>query len=353
MLTSELKYIGIQTFEKPVMQIDIDLSNHCNYSCSYCGPYFNGGTSSWQNYKKIISLVEAVQEKYPNVNIFLQLKGGEPTQWPDLNNFLDTISTYKNIEIGIITNLSRTKRFWKDLNFTKVSRVLGSFHAAQADSNQFIENAKVLWDNGKTTNFSLLLLMDKPYFRKIIKLVNETKKLEPPCNELVRFFSPLKILLSDDSVTQYNNEEEEIIRNMQGDQIGEKPDSIYTWNTFSNINKAHDDPRVYEQILQSEQVDYRGWICYAGIRKLMINSDGDIYVAQCKINKLGNINTTWKFNDEPVTCTIRNCACLSDIQIPKHKPDATLRRSLAGWTQLPKAIKVSDLELFYSLGDIE
>jgi len=343
MLTNKLKYIGMETFEKPVMQIDIDLSNHCNYSCSYCGPYFNGATSSWQNYKKIISLVESVQEKYPNVNIFLQLKGGEPTQWPSLHKFLDVISDYENIEIGIITNLSRTKRFWKELNFTKVSRILASFHAAQADSNQFIENAKVLWDNRETTNFSLLLLMDKPYFKKIIELGNETKKLEPPYNNLVRFFSPIKILLANDTVTQYNNEEEKIIRNMHGDHLGDRPDGMYIMNTFTNISKnelnaANLGRTSYDQLLQSKQVDYRGWKCYAGIRKLVINSQGDIYMAQCKIGKLGNINTTWKFNEEPVTCTIRYCACLSDIQIPKHRPDA-----IKNLSEIEKFISADDI----------
>ena len=72
--------------------------------------------------------------------------------------------------------------------------------------------------------------------------------------------------------------------------------------------------------MQAAQIDYRGWKCYAGIRKLMINSSGDIYGAQCKIMKLGNLNSTWEFNAEPVTCSIRYCCCLSDIQIPKYNP---------------------------------
>ena len=195
-MLDDLRYIGIETFEKPLMQVDIDLSNHCNYACTYCGPAFNGATSKWHDYKKIIFFIDTVQKTYPDVNIFLQLKGGEPTQSPDLRKFLNTISTYENIAIGIITNLSRTKRFWEDLNFTKVVRILGSFHAAQADSDQFIENAKVLYDNLATTTFSLLLLMDKPYFKKIVDLVEKTKKLDSPYNILTEYYSPIRILLA-------------------------------------------------------------------------------------------------------------------------------------------------------------
>ena len=316
MLNDDLNYIGITTFEKPLMQIDIDLSNHCNYACTYCGPTFNGATSKWQDYKKIIYLIESIQKTYPNVNIFLQLKGGEPTQWPSLRKFLDVISTYENIALGIITNLSRTKRFWEDLNFTKVSRILASFHAAQADSDQFIENAKVLYDNLAITTFSLMLLMDKPYFKKIIELVEKTKNLEPPYNTLAEYYSPLRILLADDSVTQYNEEEELTIKKLKG-AASAPPPGIYAWESFSNVSKS----ARYEFELQAAQHDYRGWKCYAGMRKLMIDSKGDIYAAQCKIMKLGNINTGWRFNKEPVTCTIRYCACASDIQIPKHKPD--------------------------------
>jgi organic radical activating enzyme len=326
MLKDDLRYIGIKTFEKPLMQIDIDLSNHCNYACTYCGPAFNGATSKWQDYKKIIFLIESVQKTYPDVNIFLQLKGGEPTQWPSLHKFLDAVSTYENIAIGIITNLSRTKRFWEDLNFTKVSRILASFHAAQADSDQFIENAKVLYNNQATTTFSLMLLMDKPYFKKIIELVEKTKKLDSPYNTLADFYSPLRILLADDSVTQYNEEEELTIKKVKGSYKGAIPTGIYMWETFSNIGRSgyRGSTHYYqhEQKLQSMQVDYRGWKCYAGMRKLSVFSSGDIYAAQCKIKKLGNINTRWKFNKRPVNCTIRYCTCLSDIQIPKYKPNA-------------------------------
>tara|TARA_B100000809_G_scaffold65527_1_gene62150 strand:+ start:574 stop:1578 length:1005 start_codon:yes stop_codon:yes gene_type:complete len=324
MLNDDLNYIGISTFEKPLMQIDIDLSNHCNYACTYCGPTFNGATSKWQDYKKIIFLIECVQKTYPDVNIFLQLKGGEPTQWPDLRKFLDAVSTYENIAIGIITNLSRTKRFWEDLNFTKVSRILASFHAAQADSDQFIENAKVLYNNQATTTFSLMLLMDKPYFKKIIELVEKTKNLEPPYNTLAEHYSPLRILLTDDSVTQYNEEEELTIKKVKGIPYSDTPPGIYAWDSFSNVSKGSG----YEFELQAAQNDYRGWKCYAGIRKLMIDFKGDIYVAQCKIMKLGNINTGWRFNKEPVTCTVRYCCCASDIQIPKHKPDAVKELSV-------------------------
>lgn len=336
MPASNVRYIGIKTFEKPLIQIDLDLSNHCNYACSYCGPAFNGATSKWQDYGKIIKLVESVQEEYPNSNIFLQLKGGEPTQWPDLNKFLDIISTYENIEIGIITNLSRTKRFWKELNFTKVSRIIASFHAKQADSDQFIENAKVLWDNQKTTRFSLLLLMDKPYFKKIIELVNKIKKLDKPYNNMANNCTTTKILLPDDTVTQYNNEEEKVIKDLKGYFHDELiTHGIAIWKTVTASTNNHNVP--WEFVLQSAQNDYRGWTCFAGMRKLMIDSNGDIYGAQCKINKLGNLNTTWKLNKEPVICNIRYCACLSDIQIPK---------TLNSTTTLP------ELEVLYSTGDV-
>ena len=147
-------------------------------------------------------------------------------------------------------------------------------------------------------------------------MVEKTKKLDSPYDTLTEYYSPIRILLADDSVTQYTEEEELIIKRVIGGY--EPPHGIYAWETFSNISIKRNR---YEFELQAAQIDYRGWKCYAGIRKLMINSSGDIYGAQCKIMKLGNINTGWRFNKEPVTCTIRYCCCASDIQIPKHKPD--------------------------------
>ena len=317
-----INYIGIQTNYKPLMQIDIDLSNHCNYACTYCGPRFNGATSNWCDYKKLISFAEAVIIQYPNVNIFLQLKGGEPTQWPSLNIFLETITKYDNIYVGIITNLSRTKRFWKELNFARVTRVLASFHAEQANIKQFIENAKILYDNKDTVNFSLLLLMDKPFFEKIVSLKTLLASEPAPYNKLIYYLSPIKVLLGDDTITQYSKDEEKTIEALRPTQrLVEDKKSIDLWQSFTAEPPRGQHPAAYiERGLQNDQLDYRGWKCFAGIRKLMIDRDGDIYGAQCMINKLGNINTTWKFNEEPVDCNIRYCACASDIQIPKYNP---------------------------------
>lgn len=315
-----IKYIGIETNFKRLIQIDLDLSNHCNYACTYCGPQFNGATSNWCDYKKLILFLEAVIAQYPDVNIFLQLKGGEPTQWPSLKIFLKTITKYDNIYVGIITNLSRTKRFWKDLNLTRVNRVLASFHANQANTKQFIENAKVLYDNKDTINFALLLLMDKGYFNKIIALKKQTEQLPAPYNKLKGYFSPIRILLKDDTVTQYNGYEEKVIKELQLDQARHSIRSPESMKSFSNMQLTTNQIVGHEHELQKDQLDYRGWKCFAGIRKFMINAYGDIYGAQCKVMKLGNINTTWKFNANPITCTIRYCACLSDIQIPKYDP---------------------------------
>ena len=318
-----VKYIGIETNYKRLIQIDLDLSNHCNYACTYCGPQFNGATSNWCDYKKLILFLETVIIQYPDVNIFLQLKGGEPTQWPSLKIFLKTITKYDNIYVGIITNLSRTKRFWKELNLTRVNRVLASFHAKQANIKQFIENAKILYDHRDTINFALLLLMDKPFFNKIITLRKQIEQLPSPYNNLERYFSPIRVLLGDDSITQYNDAEEEIIKELQP----KRPiplRGVECWSTFSDTHPKTGIPIGLEYLLQKDQLDYRGWKCFAGIRKFMIDSNGDIYGAQCKVMKLGNINTTWKFNINQVTCTIRYCACLSDIQIPKYNPKYNL-----------------------------
>ena len=329
-LDNRIDYIGIRTraSKLPIIQVDIDLSNHCNYDCSYCGPWFNGGTTEWCDYKKLVSFLESVLLQNPETIIFLQLKGGEPTQWPDLNKFLEVISTYDNIYVGIITNLSRTKRFWQEINYSRVTRVMASFHAAQADTTQFLENAKVLWDHSDSIAISLLLLMDKPYFEKISDLKNRLENLEHPYDKLTRVTSPVRVLLPNDTVTQYSNEEEKIINSLQGNFEVPQPKNhasqdwlttIKDVNEHSLENSPPDDENL-ENKLQEEQLDYRGWKCYAGIRKLMIDSNGDIYGAQCKIMKLGNLNSTWEFNTEPVTCSIRYCCCLSDIQIPKYNP---------------------------------
>jgi MoaA/NifB/PqqE/SkfB family radical SAM enzyme len=65
---------------------------------------------------------------------------------------------------------------------------------------------------------------------------------------------------------------------------------------------------------------FKGWSCNAGIESLMINWDGDVHRATCRVGgSIGNIyQGTFEVPKEPVICTRDNCTCAADIPLTKQ-----------------------------------
>jgi MoaA/NifB/PqqE/SkfB family radical SAM enzyme len=68
---------------------------------------------------------------------------------------------------------------------------------------------------------------------------------------------------------------------------------------------------------------FKDWKCNAGLESLMINWDGEVYRAPCRVGgSLGNINEgNFTVPLEPVICTRDNCTCAADIPLSKVKND--------------------------------
>ena len=82
-----------------------------------------------------------------------------------------------------------------------------------------------------------------------------------------------------------------------------------------------------EQIIHANDViklhlnKYKDWTCNAGIESLMINWDGDVHRATCRVGgSLGNIyNGTFLQPVEAITCDRNFCTCAADIPLTKYK----------------------------------
>ena len=72
-------------------------------------------------------------------------------------------------------------------------------------------------------------------------------------------------------------------------------------------------------IIKNKLNNFNGWKCSAGIESLMINWDGEVYRATCRVGgNLGNIyNTTQVLPTDSVICTRSWCTCAADIPLTK------------------------------------
>jgi hypothetical protein len=72
-------------------------------------------------------------------------------------------------------------------------------------------------------------------------------------------------------------------------------------------------------IIKKHLNQYKGWSCNIGLESLMINWDGEVHRATCRVGgSLGNIyNGTFEFPIQPIICTRDYCTCAADIPITK------------------------------------
>jgi hypothetical protein len=74
-------------------------------------------------------------------------------------------------------------------------------------------------------------------------------------------------------------------------------------------------------IIKLHMNKYNGWTCNAGIESLMINWDGDVHRATCRVgDSLGNIyQGSFNAPTSPVVCNRNYCTCAADIPLTKFK----------------------------------
>jgi MoaA/NifB/PqqE/SkfB family radical SAM enzyme len=72
-------------------------------------------------------------------------------------------------------------------------------------------------------------------------------------------------------------------------------------------------------LLINKTNQFLGWSCMAGVESLMINWDGEVHRATCRVGgSLGNIyQGTFAKPTDPIDCTRTWCTCAADINITK------------------------------------
>lgn len=78
---------------------------------------------------------------------------------------------------------------------------------------------------------------------------------------------------------------------------------------------------MYSNRLHFEQLDHwQGWQCNAGSDYILIDSQLNVYGAQCENDYLGKLFDDFKLLDGPTTCHLSRCTnCTDDLLITKFK----------------------------------
>jgi len=96
---------------------------------------------------------------------------------------------------------------------------------------------------------------------------------------------------------------------------------ILKTNATALPNCLIDDTKLKHanDIIKENLNGFEGWSCAAGVQSLMINWDGEVHRATCRVGgSLGNIyEGSFEQPEEWVTCTRKWCTCAADIPLTK------------------------------------
>ena len=279
------------------IKVEWNLGKRCNYDCSYCPSAIHDNTSPHTD----IEILKKAIDKLSTLGkpIRLSFTGGEPCVHPKFQELVQ-YARFKNIHwISVTTNGTRPFEFYRIL---PVDQYVFSIHF-EYDWMRVIDTIRKLADTTKIKLIGQIMAHhDHMTHVRIARQILNNESI-PSTVRRIRWTEGDHDLFDD---MRYHPDDLNWIKEqdatIQGNCIIDDKEVIHS----NDVIKLHLNK-------------YKGWSCNAGIESLMINWDGEVYRATCRVgDSLGNIyQETFIPTEDPVICTRNFCTCSSDIPITK------------------------------------
>ncbi len=276
-----------------------ECTTECNYSCSYCWPECHSGIYRWPTPDQTNMLLSFLERFGEGKRIYIDIMGGEPTLWPDLQRFCSAVSEV-NGYVTFSSNGSRTVRWWKKFA-APIDNLVFSFHPEYADIDHYIELVTELHNRYRTT---VMILYHPSYREKCISIYNaltEGNKFHISCR--------MKRINSDTVV--YENDDIEVLQKSYSNFS--IPQQEFSMNMYMNgdiISSPND-------FMVSGKNSFTGWNCQLGTNYRYITANGNIYGAACGVARsysFGNIyDDSVPTGEIAVKCNETFCNCQPDM----------------------------------------
>jgi len=319
----------ISTQDSEVLQVRFFPTDICNYDCSYCFP---GSHDAKYRYPKNLDLIinnfkilfKYYKDNHNKRKIRLFVSGGgEPTLWPQLDQFCKELKeTYgTSIYITIVSNGSRTTTWWSN-NSKYLDRVVLSCHHEYVDIDHFIEVADLLFSAG--VDVTALGLMDAQHWDKCVDNINYMLQ------------SKQSWYIQAKTIVDAPNKGTDVYTPLQHEYINNAlkriPTSDWLLPRMANLS-LHDSVVLFDddtaQVAQSHTIllndwnNFKGWTCKIGTESIAIDASGDLRAScglsmfKTSINIFSPVFTMSPPSD--ISCTNNLCICQPDTHATKVK----------------------------------
>jgi MoaA/NifB/PqqE/SkfB family radical SAM enzyme len=283
------------------IKVEWNLGKRCNYDCSYCPSSIHDSYSPHTPIDVLERAVDRLCELEKPLRI--SLTGGEPAVHPDIEDLFDYFKRKDIFWVNLTTNGTRSAQWYLE-NEMFYNHLVFSLHFEQ-DWKRVLHTINQFYDSTEI-DFFVNIMAIHTHMDSVRKVVKEFQ--EKGIRYAVRRI-------------RWTEGDHNIFDDMKYD--GKDLEWLIAHDATAKPNVRIDDSQIIHanDVIKNHQNQFKGWQCNAGLESLMINWDGDVHRATCRVGgSLGNIyEGTFIIPTEPVICTRDFCTCAADIPLTKIK----------------------------------
>jgi organic radical activating enzyme len=304
----------VSTKSKHELEITYWPTDICNFNCPYC---FAGSTEGKYRYPKDL---EAELLKFKNLFArYSQLGktqfnltiagGGEPTLWPQLEDFCEGIKQLGNVKINLISNGSRTVSWW-ERNAKFLDCVILSCHVHEVDIKHHIEVADALFE--RKINVIAMMVMDSTKWDTCIEYISNMLG----SSHLWTIQVKEVVESSGRDINSYNQEQLDYIKQPikrlePSDRILQHIGDYAMVESVGLYKDGSAQVANTNKYINGKENHFKDWKCSFPIERIAIAPSGKIK---------GSCGVEFDINDPaPVICNRESCVCPPDTHVTKTR----------------------------------
>jgi len=318
--------IKVEPFEPAESKIiEWKLHNVCNHDCSFCTAINKDGSERWLTLDKYKEHVDRLTSMSNVKTIWFRLTGGEPTLYPDLLELIIYIKS-KGAMVSMISNGSRTIRWWKELSESNALDYLFlSYHPEQTDDWQHISDVANLFHNAPV-EVNIAITHTIPVFDKAVKIMDNF--VETTGSIITLLAMNINGITEEYTKDQYN-----MLKNVNW-KFGKKRDTKQIFPYDDNTKLANNLVRITynntemqfnveaQSLIKIKQNNFLNWECFVGKDFMRIEGE-KVYRGVCKQGPVRNLfDPNINFTNDSIICKTNKCTCSVDVKSTKILPES-------------------------------
>jgi len=285
------------------VHVEWNIGKRCNLDCGYCPAEIHDNFSPHTDLDKMVNTIYELEKIGKPIR--LSLTGGEPTVHPKINEILKCARDSLDW-LSVTTNGLRSSAWYikQPVNQWVFSLHFDNEHSRRATEN-VVEYSQLLDMESIATLYQVNLMAHHEHMDEVRAAATllEGHNIPYVCRR-IRWTEAENRDWFDD--LRYKAEDLNWILSKVATV---KPNCTIDGKELIHAN----------DVIKDKRNEFKGWTCNAGLESLMINWDGEVHRATCRVGgSLGNIyNGTFESPTAPITCTRTWCTCAADIPLTK------------------------------------